>query len=318
MSSKSNDQGRAYEYACLRNLEEQISKIRPCMVVNNSSFYAAEKAWNTLSDEDKRIYKISSLAAVANIFAMEPRITEQSDDILELLIQSDTHGETGDVRDILLIRSSITWEIGLSLKHNHFAVKHSRLSSHLDFGKSWYSIPCSQNYWNAIKPVFNYLYKEKLSGKKFSDLPNKEKDVYIPILKAFKDEISYQNAHHEDLPARMVEYLLGKFDFYKVISLDREDITRIQGFNLHGTLNLPSKDKIAEIEVPIVALPTRIALIDFAPGSSNTLEIYLNGGWQFSFRIHNASTYIEPSLKFDIQIIGMPTAILTINCLWKN
>lgn len=317
MSSKSNDQGRAYEYACLKNLEEQILKIRPCRVINNSSLLAAERAWNTLSDEAKRIYRISSLAAVAKIFAMEPRITEQSEDILELLIQSDTHGETGDVRDILIIRHAITWEIGLSLKHNHFAVKHSRLSSRLDFGKSWYSIPCSQDYWNAVTPVFNYLSKEKSLGKKFSDLPNKEEDVYIPLLNAFKNELSYQSKLHKEVPARMVEYLLGKFDFYKVISIDSKEITRIQGFNMHGSLNLPSKNKSAKIEVPIVTLPTRIVLIEFAPGRKNTLEIYMDGGWQFSFRIHNASTYVEPSLKFDIQIIGMPTAILTINCLWK-
>lgn len=42
----------------------------------------------------------------------------------------------------------------------------------------------------------------------------------------------------------------------------------------------------------------------------------MDGGWQFSFRIHNASTIVEPSLKFDIQIIGMPVTILTINSTW--
>ncbi len=317
MSSKSNDQGRAYEYACLMNLEAQISKVRPCVLIQNSCFSAAQRAWNTLSTEDQRIYKISSMAAVAQIFAMEPRITELSDDSLELLIQADTNGETGDVRDILIIRHAITWEIGLSLKHNHFAVKHSRLSSQLDFGNSWYSIPCSDDYWKAVNPVFNYLTKEKSLGTKFSDLPDKENDVYIPLLKAFINEISFQSKLHDDVPSKMVEYLLGKFDFYKVISIDREELTRIQGFNMHGTLNLPSSEKKAEIEVPIVSLPSRIVHIDFVPGKNNTVEVYMDGGWQFSFRIHNAATYVEPSLKFDIQIVGMPTAILTINCIWK-
>lgn len=41
--------------------------------------------------------------------------------------------------------------------------------------------------------------------------------------------------------------------------------------------------------------------------------MYLDNGWQFSFRIHNASTKVETSLKFDIQIIGMPASIITIN-----
>ena len=43
----------------------------------------------------------------------------------------------------------------------------------------------------------------------------------------------------------------------------------------------------------------------------------MDGGWQFNFRIHNASTKVETSLKFDIQIVGMPATIISINCSWK-
>ena len=46
------------------------------------------------------------------------------------------------------------------------------------------------------------------------------------------------------------------------------------------------------------------------------LDTYLNNGWELSFRIHNASTLVEPSLKFDIQFIGMPLSILNIECRW--
>lgn len=317
MSSKSNDQGRAFEYAFIMNLREQISKIRSCTLVENSSFFAARRAWQNLSKENQTIYKVSSLAAVTQIFNLEPRIVEDSDDNLELSIQPDTRGKTGDVRDILIIRKTIAWEIGLSLKHNHFAVKHSRLSSKLDFGNSWYDIPCSSDYWETVTPIFNYLSNEKNLRKKFSELPDKEHDVYKPLLTAFIEEIKLQSSKHKDVPAKMVEYLLGIFDFYKVVSVDKEHLTRIQGFNMHGSLNLPSSTKKAKIEVPIVSLPTRIAFIEFAPNKNNTINMFMDGGWQFSFRIHNAATYVEPSLKFDIQIIGMPAAILTINCLWK-
>ena len=31
-----------------------------------------------------------------------------------------------------------------------------------------------------------------------------------------------------------------------------------------------------------------------------------DNGWQFSFRVHNAEKHVTPSLKFDIQIEGMP------------
>lgn len=317
MSKKSNDQGRAYEYACIQSLREEISKIRPCVLIENSSFETAKRAWETLSEDDKEIYHLSSRAAVTQTFILEPRITEGEKDPIEILIQTDANGESGDVRDILIIRKAITWEIGLSLKHNYFAVKHSRLSSVLDFAKSWFGYPCTKDYWESIKPIFNYLGAEKAQNKKFSDLRNKEDDVYIPILKAFLQEIKRQYEAHPDVPCKMVEYLLGKYDFYKIISIDREEMTKIESFNLHGTLNKSFNGKKAVIRVPVVSLPKRIVHMEFAPDSKTTVYIYMDGGWQFSFRIHNAATKVETSLKFDIQIVGMPTAILTINCLWK-
>jgi hypothetical protein len=317
MSDKSNNQGRAYEFITLMTLEQEISKIRPVSVDKNSCYTAAFNAWNTLTSEEQEIYKVSAKAGALKIFELEPRIMEDGGDMLELLLQPDTKGEEGDVRDILIIRRNIKWEVGLSLKHNHFAVKHSRLSSHLDFGKSWYSIPCSATYWNNVKPVFDFLTAQKQAKVKFSELEDKENDVYIPILEAFIEEVTYQYNLHKELPKKMVEYLLGKYDFYKMISIDKSKLTTIQGFNLHGTLNLPGEKKKSAIEIPLVALPTRIVRLDFVPGSSNTVELYMDGGWQFSFRIHNAATYVEPSLKFDVQIVGMPTAIITINCIWN-
>lgn len=317
MSKKSNDQGRAYEFICLLALKDEIAKVRPANIIVNSSYHAAERAWNTLSSEMQKTYKTSSLVAVAKIFELEPRILESGDDILELRIQTDTEGQKGDVRDILIIRRNIQWEIGLSLKHNHTAVKHSRLSEHLDFGKEWYGIPCSQNYWDDVTPVFDYLTAEKSKHTKFNELPNKENKVYVPLLAAFMNEINRQYRTNKSIPGKLVEYLLGKYDFYKVISMDAARTTTIQSYNLHGTLNQSSEEKAASVYIPKAALPTRIIKLDFVPDKTNTIELYMDGGWQFSFRIHNAETYANPSLKFDVRIVGMPTAIICINCHWK-
>lgn len=205
----------------------------------------------------------------------------------------------------------------MSIKHNHFAVKHSRLAKSLDFGAKWYNIPCSADYWVDIKPIFDYLGEQKALGKNWSELPSKDNNVYIPLLQAFKAEILRNCAIDPNVPKKMVEYLLGEFDFYKVISIDTKRITQIQTYNLHGKLNQPSKTTRPKIEVPLACLPTRIVSLDFKPNSTNTIELYMDGGWQFSFRIHNASTKVETSLKFDIQIVGMPTAIISINCSWN-
>uniref|UniRef100_UPI003007F3A2 HaeIII family restriction endonuclease n=1 Tax=Acinetobacter haemolyticus TaxID=29430 RepID=UPI003007F3A2 len=58
-------------------------------------------------------------------------------DVLQLEIVADKAGESGDVRDVLALRSSQNWEIGISAKNNHRAVKHSRLSNDIDFGQKW-------------------------------------------------------------------------------------------------------------------------------------------------------------------------------------
>lgn len=115
----------------------------------------------------------------------------------------------------------------------------------------------------------------------------------------------------------MIEYLIGIEDYYKVVSRDSKRLTMIHTFNMHDTLNKPSENKVSEITVPIVELPTRLVALEFKPGSTNTVEMFLDNGWQLSFRIHSASTKVEPSLKFDVQFIGMPTSVLNIECKWK-
>ena len=317
MGNQSNDKGRAYEYVCLQTLFREIGTVRSAEVIENSSFYAAARAWDVVSDKTREVLEISAKAAVATLFDMEPMIIEKDDDLLQLYIQPDSKGEGGDVRDIIIIRKDVRWEIGLSIKHNHFAVKHSRLGKSLDFGYRWFGIACSPDYWNAIKPVFDYIEHKKQDRKKWSDLSNKAKDVYIPLLKAFVDEVKKAAATNDTIPRKMVEYLLGEFDFYKVISIDNKNVTQIQTYNLRGTLNRSSKTNQPKISVPVACLPTRIVSLDFKPGSDNTVELYMDGGWQFSFRIHNASTYVESSLKFDVQIIGMPASIISINCSWN-
>lgn len=317
MSSKSNDQGRAYEYITLLTLHNEISKYRKARILQNSSLEAARVAWDNTGKIMQNLLRISAESFIPTIFELEPLILEDDGDVVELLIQKDQNGEEGDVRDILIVRSGIEWEIGLSMKHNHFAVKHSRLSHTLDFGEKWYGVPCSECYWQSVLPIFDYLQKQKSKRKAWYELADKSERIYVPLLNAFMQELRNAYVKHKELPQKMVEYLLGEYDFYKVVSVDNHRTTKIITFNLHGTLNKGGKKNRASFIIPRVLLPSRIVSIDFKPGSNNTLELYMDGGWQFSFRIHNASTMVEPSLKFDIQIIGMPTTIISIDCKWK-
>lgn len=316
MSANSNNQGRAYEYAWITALFEKLDSLRKTGIVCNSSYDANERAWNTISEEQRELYTISANAAVDTIIELEPMMEENSADRLTLEFQKDELGESGDVRDIVIRRDDVEWEIGLSIKHNHDAVKHSRLSHVLDFGKEWYGIPCSNKYWSDIEPVFDLLKREKSRNTKWSNLPDKEGDVYVPLLQAFLDEVS--KAYNEDssVAVKMFEYLVGIKDYHKIVSRDDKRMTLIHTFNLHGTLNKPSKVKVSAFEVSKADLPTEILSMRFKKNSNTTVEIYMDNGWAFSFRIHSASTVVQPSLKFDVQFISTPVSVLNIECKW--
>lgn len=317
LSSKSNDQGRAYEYVWMQTLYKTLHDTRATRIVENSSLAANQKAWMLMEEDMRETFMVSAGAAVDAVLELEPRLSEADSDELTLQFQKDREGARGDVRDLVIRRDAIGWETGLSIKHDHDAVKHSRLSHKLDFGKEWFGIPCSDIYWETAGPIFDYLKAEKARGTKWSEIEDKNRSVYVPLLQAFIEEINRSCQKDSSMPRRMIEYLIGSKDYYKIVSRDSKRLTMIYTFNMHGTLNKPGKNKTSAITVPIVELPTRLIALEFLPGSQNTVEMFLDNGWQLSFRIHNASTKVEPSLKFDIQFIGMPTSVLNMECRWN-
>jgi hypothetical protein len=317
MSAKSNNQGRAYEYICLCSLHSAIEAIRPVEIVRNSSYDAAKSAWELMSAENRMLYTLSAESTIETIFALEPNIIEKTNDVIKLYIQSDRHGENADVRDIIIEREDIVWEIGLSIKHNHMAVKHSRLSKDIDFGEKWYDVKCSRQYWDDVAPVFSFLTDEMRKGSLFRDLTSKEDLVYVPLLNAFVKEIKTVIEKDPSVPQKIVKYILSRYDFYKIISVDSRRVTTIQSFNMFGTLNHASREKKPDIIVPVVELPTELLFIGFKKGSKTTVLLCFDNGWQFSFRIHNAEEEVNTSLKFDIQIVGMPANVnVKYNCKW--
>lgn len=321
MIKNNTDTGRAFEYACLQVFYNAIKSKRPATINKTSSVVVAEKCFLALSKQQQELMVKAAYSTVETIFDLEPMILE-GNDTLVLTIQPDKKGIAGDVRDLLITRNGVKWEIGFSLKHNHFAVKHSRLSPTIDFGDKWYGYPCSNQYFEDVLPLFRKLRGLKAENKNWEDIPNKADDIYKPLLQAFLDELRRSYNLHKDIPAKLVEYLLGEYDFYKVISIENQKLTQLQAFNLHSSLSKQTKTKRSKIKIPKTLLPDRIVNMEIAPsknknGEINTVNLYLSNGWQFSLSIHNASKRVEPSLKFDIQISGMPTSIMKLDCIWQ-
>jgi HaeIII restriction endonuclease len=301
--------------ALLIEFLERLKIITTVSVIENEPLKTAKKCFSTFNEKEQSNYKLNASFAVNFLLDIEPRLSNgiSDKDILELEIVADKAGQTGDVRDVLAIRSLQRWEIGISAKNNHRAVKHSRLSNDIDFGNKWLGFPCSKNYFKVIKPVFDNLAKLRTASKatqKWDTLGDYHTSVYVPILDAFRTELLHLDSENPGLVAKnLIEYLIGNQDFYKVIKGNNK--VEIQAYNLHGTLNLPFERIKPKAKVPKLKLPNRLIEVVYQEGSKTTLLVTLNEGWQISFRIHNASSRIEPSLKFDINLVSAPHSLFS-------
>jgi len=315
-------QGKAYEYACMQAIADAVGHVRRVRIIHNSSLTVAKNAWELIGDTQRVKMTKSARAGVESLLQLEPKIIEDGNDDLELSLQADKKGIEGDVRDVLIIRRSIAWEIGISVKHNHSAVKHSRVSQTIDFGKEWFNIPSSSDYFEEIKPIFTRLAELKAAGVRWGDVADKAATVYVPLLNAFMRELQRLDTENPSIvPARLLEYLLGRKDFYKIISNDSGKFTMLQCFNLHGTLNTASSTKQPSLKVRGVDMPTKIYFLDFremqgGERSQTTIQLVMDGNWAVTFRIHSASTMVEPSLKFDIQLTGVPSSMFSNSVSW--
>ena len=291
MSLSQNEMGRAFEYGIAVSISEYLK----APIQDGLQVREARRCFELCAENEQRKIGQAATEATAFLVAHDNRLSEKE---CFVSIQSDQQGMYGDVRDIIVHNTAIGEEIGISAKHHHWAVKHSRLSESIDFGCRWFGIPCSDDYFQIVTPIFRELRSRQEKHEKWRDIPDKNQRYYMPVLQAFSDELQRLfQVNPTDVSRDLIHYLLGMYDYYKIIK--ENGSVSIMSFNINGTLKWGRR----------VPLPTRIIEIAQKPHSETTIFVTLDRGWQLSFRIHNASSMVEPSLKFDISIIGLPTTI---------
>lgn len=288
MVMSQNDSGRALEFGLAEVLSEKLH----AHLIENEQDTKAKGCFERCSANEQKNIRWSTEKAADFLIAHDRRL--ESDNCV-IKLQPDQRGEAGDVRDIIIINRRVNEEIGISAKNRHTALKHSRLSRTIDFGREWLGASCSTDYFQVITPLFDELEEMKELGRCWRDISDKAGRYYAPVLIAFKAEVQRLFAENpEDVAKSLVKYLLGRYDYYKVVK--ENGTTSIKSFNIDGTLKWGSR----------IALPSRIIELSMKPRSRTTLLMVCDHGWQISFRIHNASKIVEPSLKFDIQLVGQP------------
>jgi len=284
--------GKAFEWAmglAIRNKTGFVIEMNAVSENNRNCFND-----NEITDKQRDLYNRNAHHAAEHILEKE-----MLSGVGEIIFLADDAGKKGDVRD-LKIRTK-TKIVGVSCKTNHDAYKHSRLSKKLDFVKKWGLDPsgCSEQYFNTISPLFDELAimrKESNRQALWADQADVPARFYWPLLNAFENEVA--RIQSPEMCEQFIQYLVGKYDFYKVVSKNKG--VTIQGFNLQGTLNVAKPQ-----------LPTKIDLIKDKNSSQYSKTILFNKGWTFNFRIHSASSRVEASLKFDVQAVSLSPKIYT-------
>lgn len=311
--AKQQTNGKALEYCFALIYDLNLTALGLNVnLIADKHFLKAKKSYDSCDLAAQSLFLSAAKSSFDSMVKIEPGLVNQIDatDTLLISIASDAAGIAGDVRDVLFKRKN--WEIGFSVKNNHDASKHSRLSPLIDFGKEWLGHPCSANYFVEINLVFD-LIKAELAANPLSmwkHYPNKDTAVYVPILTAFKRELMLLNATHSDIPKKLLTYLIGRNSFYKVTKHDRYNLVVAKGYNMNKDLGLPYNGNHSVCGIPKIVYPTRIIEFTF-DGSTTTLFMTLDKGWQIKFRIHSADTLLQTSLKFDIELVGNPPILFT-------
>ena len=314
--------GKAFEFACLLALQERVNRESHAKILYNQAVSTAKDKFNSLNQDDHINFLRAAKTAVRFLLKLEPKLLSGKEDApIYLTLQTDSAGIKGDVRDVICKNYDNSWQIGLSCKHNHAAVKHSRLSQTINFGEKWFGYTCSSNYFDEITPIFEELASIRNNSNGMAlwkDIVDKENKYYIPVLNAFVKELKSLTLKYDDIPEKLIRYLIGEYDFYKIITDDNRETTRLEAINLNGNLNVDDNGIMAIVSVPILSLPRHFYHIDFCENSKNKIEIICDSGWSVTMRIHNASARVEPSLKFDVQLNSVPHSIFSQIDTWDH
>ncbi|MEH7590420.1 HaeIII family restriction endonuclease [Priestia megaterium] len=213
-------------------------------------------------------------------------------------------GGATDVSDIRL--SSSHKSIGISLKSNHDAVKHPRVSPTIDIAQNWLGISTDNEYMIGATEIFQHFneYSQLNNYTKFKELSKVERDemLYKPISKVFADLLirSFNSKDGEVAVRHILPYLIGDRDFYKAKADFRRNELTVAAFDFNGTLGTRKR-----IHVPTRCLEVRVEKGQ-RDGMHNYISLNFDRGWEVKMRLHTASTKIENSLKWDVQFVGIP------------
>ncbi len=285
--------GNALEYAIAMRI---VSVAAGASLQESAITRTAGADFNESSADMRRRLNAAATASVNHLFELE---SLQQKGVCEVRMQPDRVGQEGDPRDLVLILKLKNNELGISVKLNNAVMKNSRLQRTApNFCGKW-NLGCthSDKYFRRVESAFKAVDDAKEKGaRNWNEMDEKREKVYAPVLNAFMEEFSML-AKDSGVCKSFARYMVGVHDYYKVMAyLERkEESVFVQGFNFGGSLSCNK-----------IQLPESLLSIVPKKDGGTTLILSFDGGWVFSMRIHNATTKLENSLKWDIGVKEYP------------
>jgi hypothetical protein len=302
----SNEQGRALEYTIVKEIEKYFINIgintqyTSRAIRDNSRDHVH---FNNLSNFLKEDFR---RCAMATIVWMQSNdwFNNASTVLIDRL--PDSSGVSGNVTDInfrIIFENGSYDEKNLSLKHNHNALKHPRLTR-LPDQCGIYNPKLKLDYLNERDKIWGqFFYKaRKLDPNftKFSEVKsiNKyliEEYLYEPLINLV---ISFLNAH--------VNNSVNASSFFKFLTC-------------HNNFYVVKNDGSNIVVKHFIDIPQPSAFNIYYPynGRKTTFLMNFDNGWEITLRLHTASkeffknNKINTSTKFDVNCRNLDSVIKT-------
>lgn len=286
--TQSNSQGRALEYIILQTILEDIgaNKIQLTERTNTSQERDIGK-FESLPEDTQILYKNYAeniLNWLKDKFALDKSKSIKIDRL------SDTDAMQGDVTDIGIDLDK--QRVNLSIKHNHFALKHQRpptLALRCGFVKGQNE---DAKYRKSLEQIYDAFHSKRTElasdVSTFKELKIIQSDfinknLYLPVCNLTTEFINTHSGK-KDLASCLFTFLIGNKNFYKITAGN-------------GNVHIQEYADIQEPDsVHAVVKDDSYVILSFS------------NGWVLSLRLHTAKTDITktPSLKFDTQSIENP------------
>ena len=282
MSTESDFRGRSFEYLIATSMCNQMQGQFTARAAADNHRDAGKFTMLDVGTKEDLLHAASAVPEILNRLGFEIR-----NPVIDRL--PDGVAKSGDPTDIRITSGGSC--LNLSIKNNHFALKHQRPNSLMQQLGIEKRSPLDGVYRSRLKSVYgafdNAVHEIAPRATTFEYLKNVcpsciEEKLYGPVCRIACETLN-SLSNKVECATRYFRFLVGRTDFLKIIHQGRQII--VEDFS---SIAMP-RTFVAEQQL-----------------DKKYIGVRFDNGWKIMMRLHTASSRFSrgkiPSLKFDTQL----------------